>query len=240
MNEYPLENTHGIEIKHGLDPGWLWPYKHNEKHEVALKSHRRKYRSQYAQDPPKYDAEQMVWLEEDIKSASGKPWESPTRTVVAVDPATTDNKTSDEHGIIAATKHGRDEYTVERDLSRHGKPKHWADTAIFLHDSLYAAAIVIETNQGGDMCEDTLRNAGFKGKIIRVHASKGKVTRAEPISALYSQGFVRHARGLSKLEDEMLDLDPVTGKSQGKSPNRVDALVWALTELSKKGTFMIS
>lgn len=237
---YPEENTHGIPITHDLPYGWLWPYKHNQEHETALKSHRRKWNAQMLQAPKKREDEQLVWLEEDLKKAHGKPFNTPVRTVVAVDPATTDNKTSDEHGIVAATSHGKDKYSVDRDMSRRGSPKVWADTAIHLHDDLDAAAIVIETNQGGDMCEDTLRNAGFKGRIIRVHASKGKVARAEPISALYSQGFVRHDHGLSKLEDEMLDFDPVTGKSQGKSPNRVDAVVWALTELSKKGTFMCS
>jgi phage terminase large subunit-like protein len=239
--EYPEEYTHGIPIQHGLKDGWLWPYKHNEAHRVALESHRRKYRSQYAQRPPRRDEEQMVWQESDIKKAQGKPFEEPKkRTVVAVDPAASNTKTSDEHGIVAASSHGRDKYTVEQDLSRKGTPKQWADTAIYLYESLSADAIVIELNQGGDMAKDTLRNAGFKGKIIGVHASKGKVTRAEPIAALYAQDYVRHNPGLSKLEDEQLDFDPVTGKSNGVSPNRVDAVVWALTELSKKGTFMIS
>ena len=237
---YPEENTHGIEIKHNIPVGWLWPYKHNDTHDIALRSHRRKWLSQYKQTPPKRDEEQMVWLEPDVKNAKLIKFNTPIRTVVAVDPAASDTKTSDENGIIAATKHGKDKYSVDRDMSRRASPKKWADTAIYLYDDLNADAIVIETNQGGDMARDTLRNAGFKGKIISVHASKGKVARAEPISALYSQGFVSHSRGLDKLEDEQLDFDPVTGKSQDKSPNRVDAVVWALTELSKKGSFMCS
>jgi hypothetical protein len=237
--EYPEEYTHGTQIEHGLKPGWLWPYKHNETHEVALRSHRRKYDSQYAQKPKRRDEEQMVWQDGDIELAHDKLFDTPKRTVVAVDPAASDTKTSDEHGIVAATTHGKDRYTVDQDVSRKGSPKQWADAAIYLYDSLDAAAIVIETNQGGDMAKDTLRNAGFKGKIIGVHASKGKVTRAEPIAALYSQGFVRHAYGLNKLEDEQLDFDPVTGKSNGVSPNRVDACVWALTELSKKSEFKV-
>jgi phage terminase large subunit-like protein len=238
---YPEEYTHGIPIEHGLENGWLWPYKHNEAHEVALKSHRRKYTCQYAQAPKKRDEEQMVWQESDIAKAHGTPFTEPkNRTVVAVDPAASNTKTSDEHGIGVASSHGMDKYTIEADLSRKGTPKEWADTAIYLYDTHNADAIVIETNQGGDMAKDTLRNAGFKGNIIGVHASKGKVTRAEPIAALYAQDFVRHVPGLGKLEEEQLDFDPVTGLTNGKSPNRVDWSVWALTELSKKGTFMIS
>jgi hypothetical protein len=240
-NTYPEEYTHGIPIQHGLENGWLWPYKHNEAHEVALKSHRRKYTCQYAQAPKKRDEEQMVWQESDIEKAHGEPFTEPkNRTVVAVDPAASNTKTSDEHGIGVASSHGMDKYTVEADLSRKGTPKNWADTAIYLYETHNADAIVIETNQGGDMAKDTLRNAGFKGNIIGVHASKGKVTRAEPIAALYAQDFVRHVPGLQKLEEEQLDFDPVTGLTNGKSPNRVDWSVWALTELSKKTSFMIS
>ena len=82
------------------------------------------------------------------------------------------------------------------------------------------------------MCEQTLRNAGFTGKIVRVHASKGKVLRAEPVAAIYELGKVSHAEGLNLLEDEMMDFDILTGKSKGKSPNRVDAMVHGLTELA--------
>ena len=91
-----------------------------------------------------------------------------------------------------------------------------------------ADAIVIETNQGGDMAEDTLKNAGFKGKIIRVHASKGKYARAEPISALYEQGRVSHAGNLYLLENQLMEYIPTSAK---KSPDRLDAMVYALTEL---------
>lgn len=97
------------------------------------------------------------------------------------------------------------------------------------YDLHEADAIVIETNQGGDMAEDTLRNAGFKGRIIRVHASKGKFARAEPISALYSQGRVAHRGNLYNLENQQMEYIPTTAK---KSPDRLDALVWAMTELS--------
>ena len=240
QDEYPEENTHGDVIPHMLRDGWLWPYKHCEKHEKALRAHRRKWSSQYMQNPPRRDAEQMIWQEDDIKNASLGVFDTPIRTVVSVDPAVSNTKTSDEHGITVSSIHGPDKYTVDADYTRKGTPKDWADAAIHAYDYHEAAGMVIETNQGGDMCRDTLRNAGYKGKIIRVHASKGKVARAEPIAALYAQEFVKHKSGLHKLEDEMLDFDPVTGLSQGKSPNRVDSVVWGLTELSKHGKFMVS
>jgi len=239
-DEYPEDYTHGVPLPHGLPDGWLWSYKHDQENELALRSHRRKFASQYMQKPPRRDEEQMIWQEDDIKNARVDVFDTPVRTVVSVDPAVSNSKTSDEHGIVVASGHGPNRYTVDADYTRRGSPKQWADAAIYAHEYHAAAAIVIETNQGGDMCEETLRNAGFTGKIIRVHASKGKVARAEPIAALYTQGFVKHKPGLLKLEDEMLDLDPVTGLSNGKSPNRVDAVVWALTELSKHGKFMVS
>lgn len=233
--QYPAEYTHGILIEHGLPDGWLWPFKHNAKHETALSAHRRKYAAQYKQRPIKRDSEAQLWTEATINKAKVNvpDIEDAIRTVVAVDPATTNNATSDEHGIVVASKYPEeDRYSVEGDYSLKGSPKTWADRAILAYQEHTADAIVIETNQGGDMCEDTLRNAGFKGKIVRVHASKGKIARSEPIAALYEQDFVKHRAGLLLLEDEMMDLDPLTGKANGKSPNRVDALVWALSELS--------
>jgi phage terminase large subunit-like protein len=230
---YPSEYTHGIPIDHGLPDGWLWEFKHNEQHETALRSHRRKFAAQYMQAPIKRNEETALWSESVMaKARCDVPDDDPIRTVVSVDPATTNNATSDEHGILVASKHTETSFSVDGDYTCKGSPKTWADRAIAAYDKHEADAIVIETNQGGDMCESTLRNAGFRGRVIRVHASKGKVARAEPIAALYELGYVKHRTGLLLLEDEMLDLDSLTGKANGKSPNRVDALVWALSELS--------
>jgi phage terminase large subunit-like protein len=229
---YPEEYTHGIPIDHGLPDGWLWPFKHNASHEIALKAHRRRYWSQYMQRPIKRDDETALWTEKTIARSREREFTGPTRTVVAVDPAVSNNPNSDEHGIGVATLYGKSKYSVDADYTTRGSPKAWAERAILAYSTHDADAIVIETNQGGDMCEDTLRNAGFTGKVIRVHASKGKVIRAEPIAALYELGYVWHKPGLGTAEEEMLDFDPLTGKSNGKSPNRVDWIVWALTELS--------
>ena len=230
--KYPEEYTHGIPLDHGLDDGWLWSFKHNQKHEPALRAHRRRWSAQYRQAPIKRDEETALWTEKTINLARQWRDEVPIRTLVSVDPATTDNKTSDEHGIIVGSSYDGDRYGVRADYTRKGSPTVWANAAIDAYHHHEADAIVIETNQGGDMCEDTLRNAGFKGKIIRIHASKGKTARAEPIAALYELGYVTHHTGLSLLEDEMMDFDPLTGKSNKRSPNRVDAVVWLLTELS--------
>lgn len=232
---YPDEYTHGIPVAHDLPNGWLWPDKLNEDHAKALRAHRRTYRAQYLQDPIKQNEEFVLWTSDMIQQAQALYNTLPPvqRTVVAVDPATSHTDNSDHHGVVVASSHENNtHYSIEADHTLKGSPKTWAKAAIQAYNDYHADAIVIETNQGGDMCEETLRNAEFKGRIIRVHASKGKVIRAEPIAALYEQGMVAHAPGLSKLETEMEDFDTSTGKSNGKSPNRLDAAVWGLTQLS--------
>ena len=232
---YPEEYTHGIPVDHGLPDGWLWPFKHNEKHEIALKSHRRRYWAQYMQRPIKRDEETALWTEKTIAQARERIFEGaiPARSVVSVDPAVSNNPNSDEHGIGVATIYdGANQYSVDADYTCKGSPKQWAERAIAAYEKHEADGIVVEINQGGDMCIDTLRNAGFTGRILDVRAVKGKTIRAEPIAALYELGYVQHKTGLSAAEEEMLDFDPLTGKSNGKSPNRVDWIVWALTELS--------
>lgn len=229
---YPSAYTHGIPYDHGLDNGWLWPFKHNESHRGALESHRRKHRAQYMQDPIERDEDNALWKEDIIRKARAKMFGDATRTIVSVDPAVSNDQSSDDHGIMVLSRHQKDQYSVQADYTRKGSPLEWARAAISAYEKHEANAIVIETNQGGDMCEQTLRNAGFTGKIVRVHASKGKVLRAEPVAAIYEIGQVSHAEGLNLLEDEMMDFDILTGKSKGKSPNRVDAMVHGLTELA--------
>jgi len=232
--EYPKEYTHGTPIDHGLSDGWLWPYKHNGQHEVALRSHRRKFAAQYMQLPIKRNEETALWTDKIIAKSRSLNYgvELAIRTIVAVDPATTNTETSDEHGIIVGSEYPGNRYSLDADFTRKGSPLTWANAVIAAVEANNADAVVIETNQGGDMCESNLRNAGYKGRIIRVHAKKGKTLRAEPVVALYELGLVRHKGGMLKCEDEMLDFDPVTQKSNGKSPNRVDAAVYVLTELA--------
>jgi hypothetical protein len=166
--------------------------------------------------------------------------EEPTsieRIVVAIDPATTTNVGSNETGIVVAGIDGaRRGYALD-DESGVYKPEEWARKAISMYDTYDADCIVAESNQGGEMVESTIK-AVARGRTIPVklvHASRGKHIRAEPIAALYEQGKVRHAKPLPDLEDQMcsftIDFDRV---AEGYSPDRVDALVWALTELFPK------
>ncbi|AXF52961.1 MAG: large subunit terminase [Caudoviricetes sp.] len=229
---YPAENTHGIPIDHGLPDGWLWPFKHNESHRTTLTSHRRTFEAQYMQNPRRFNAEGALWTESLISAAHAlNIHEDKQRTVVAIDPQATNSDSSDETGIVVASVYGsgdKRQYSVDGDYSGKFSPAGWAKKAMDAYDTHQADSIVIETNQGGDMAEETLRNAGFKGRIVRVHASKGKFARAEPISALYEQGKVSHSGALYLLENQLMEYIPATSK---KSPDRLDAMVWALTEL---------
>lgn len=231
-SEHYPENTHAIPIDHGLPDGWLWPFKHNESHRVSLFSHRRTAEAQYMQKPRRFNAEGALWTEALITGAHAMAiHEEKSRTVVAIDPQATNSDESDETGIVAASSYGIGDarkFSVDGDYSGKFSPAGWAKKAMSAYETHEADAIVIETNQGGDMAEETLRNAGFKGKIIRVHASKGKYARAEPISALYEQGRVAHQGALYVLENQLMEYIPATAK---KSPDRLDAMVYALTEL---------
>lgn len=110
-------------------------------------------------------------------------------------------------------------------------PDGWAGRVKAAVDDWPGARVVLETNQGGAMGESVLRNCGLTAPVRRVHATTGKVTRAEPVAALYEQGRVAHAAGLEPLEEELLGLG--ADDAGGRSPDRADALVWAITELSR-------
>lgn len=152
------------------------------------------------------------------------------RIVVAIDPAGTNNRRSDETGIIVAGIRGKQAWVIH-DASGRYSPKGWADKALAMYETYDADAIVAEVNFGADMVEEViLRNipAGkMAPRIIKKRAARNKQLRAEPVVAMYERGQVYHWGELADLEDEMLTWVP----GQGDSPNRVDALVWALTDL---------
>jgi phage terminase large subunit-like protein len=148
--------------------------------------------------------------------------------VVAIDPAVSANKNSDETGIVGAGLGYDNHHYVLSDVSGIYTPLEWAKKAIFQYETLKADAIVAEVNNGGDLVEANLRAVGFTGRVIKVHASRGKATRAEPIVGLYEQGKVHHVGSLPGLETQMTTWAP----KEDDSPDRVDAMVWALTELS--------
>ncbi len=151
------------------------------------------------------------------------------RIVVAVDPAVTNSEASDEHGIIVAGLEGQRGIVLE-DGSIKGTPSDWAKRAISLYRTWQADGIVVEVNQGGDMVAHTLRTVDPNVHIIEVRATRGKHVRAEPIAALYEQGKVAHLGAFSELENQMTQMTSAGYEGDG-SPDRVDALVWALTEL---------
>ncbi len=229
---YPEEYTHGIQIEHDLPDGWLWPFKHNEEHKVALKSHKRSFQTQYMQRPKRFNAEGALWTEELIEAANNmkQPWER-KRRVVAVDPAGSNDPDSDDTGIVGATEYTDGNFSVDADHTVNDTTDKWADKVIWAHNEYDCDAVVVEVNNGGDLVENVLRLKKFTGRVIAVHASQGKYARAEPISALYEQYRVKHDPdgGLYDLEVELLEYIPSESK---KSPNRLDAVVWALTELS--------
>jgi phage terminase large subunit-like protein len=187
------------------------------------------------------DVEGALWQQEFLIYAD---WaiEDLDRIVVAIDPAGTANRRSDETGIVTAGMQRKvpgehDERAfVLADSSGQLTPSEWAKQAMRDYDRFGADAIVVETNFGADMVKENLRHNGFDGRVIESRATRGKQVRAEPIVALYEQHRVWH-RAISgvttveKLEEEMLTWVP----GEGASPNRVDALVWALTELLKPG-----
>lgn len=160
------------------------------------------------------------------------------RIVVAIDPAGTANRKSDETGIVVAGKIG-DEYWVLEDLSGKYSPGVWSATAIRAYRKWQADAVIAEKNYGGDMVAEVIRHAieadedGEPVRVLVTTATRSKQIRAEPVVGLYEQKRVKHLRGaLEKLEKEMTTWVP----GKGDSPNRLDAMVWAVIELAKLGS----
>jgi len=148
------------------------------------------------------------------------------RIVVGVDPAITAGEEADETGIIVCGKLGDRGYIID-DVSGKFSPQEWAIKAIQTYYKFNADRIVAEVNQGGDMVEHTIRTVDKNVAFKAVRASKGKILRAEPIAALYEQGRVHHCGNFAQLEDQLCTYTHETRES----PDRLDALVWGLTDL---------
>lgn len=168
-----------------------------------------------------------LWTRENIekKRIPRKPAEL-DRIVVAVDPAVTSKEGSDETGIVVVATAGDHGYVLE-DLSGRKKPDKWARDAVEAYYRYSADRVVAEVNNGGDLVELTLRTVDKNVSYKAVHASRGKRVRAEPVAALYEQGRVHHVGLFSELEDQLCTHTP----EEKDSPDRLDALVWGLTEL---------
>lgn len=158
------------------------------------------------------------------------------RIVVGVDPAATSSENANETGIVVAgvarignMPHG---YTLD-DWSMKGTPDEWARRAVAAYRRFEADRIVAECNQGGEMVSSVIRSIDPDVPVTLVRATRGKYVRAEPVSALYEQGRIHHIGSLATLEDQMIAFTPesASDRKDGTSPDRVDALVWAYTEL---------
>lgn len=150
------------------------------------------------------------------------------RVVVSVDPAVTANAESDMTGIIVAGIDVNGIAYVLEDATDRMTPEGWATKAIELYHKYSADRVVAEVNQGGDMVRHTLHTVDETIPYRAVRASRGKMARAEPVSALYEKDRVKHRRGLDELENQMVQWEPLGSIG---SPDRLDALVWAITDL---------
>ena len=175
------------------------------------------------------DVPGALWQREAIDKLRIREAPALARVVVAIDPAVTSGEDADETGIVVAARGDDGEFYVLADRTCRMSPDGWARRAVIALDEFSADRIVAETNNGGEMVELTVRTVRASAPYRAVHASRGKRVRAEPIAALYEQGKVHHVGALPELEDQMCSFLP---EGNERSPDRVDALVWALTELS--------
>jgi phage terminase large subunit-like protein len=157
-----------------------------------------------------------------------------SRIVIGIDPPAGSRPGSDACGIVAAGRAEDGTVYVLEDATVAGlAPAGWAAKAVALYRRLAADTLVAEVNQGGDMVRAVLRQVDESVPLKTVHATRGKWLRAEPIAAMYAQGKVKHVRPFEELEDQMCDFE-LSGLSSGRSPDRLDALVWAVTELTAR------
>jgi predicted phage terminase large subunit-like protein len=150
------------------------------------------------------------------------------RVVIAIDPATTHHNASDETGIIVAGLHTQGFVVILDDLSGRHSPAHWGQRVVEAYEQYKADRVVAEVNKGGDLVERIITSIDPHVSYRAVRATRGKVTRAEPVAALYEQGKVVHQRPLRELETQLCTYVP---NQTSSSPDRMDALVWAVTDL---------
>jgi phage terminase large subunit-like protein len=182
------------------------------------------------------NVEGALWTREMIESARVTEAPPLVRVVVAIDPAVTSSSTSDETGIVCAGVSSAGEYYILDDKSLRASPDKWARQAVNLYHEHKADKIVAETNNGGDMVIMLLKQVDAGIATKKVTATRGKQLRAEPISSLYEQGKVHHIGYFPELESQMCEWTPLSNES----PDRLDALVWALTELNSGGSSMLA
>lgn len=174
------------------------------------------------------EAEGALWTRSELDMLRVAAHPMLKRVVIAVDPAVTSNEQSDETGIVVAALGHDDHCYILKDLSGRYKPDAWARTTVDAYEHWKADRVIGEKNNGGDLIEYTLRTVDPNISYRSVSASRGKQARAEPVHALYEQGRVHHVGQHPSLEDQLVNWEPL---STDKSPDRLDAMVWAVTDL---------
>ena len=178
------------------------------------------------------DLEGALWSYSSIENQRITKEQMPNmqRIVVAIDPAVTSGDFSDETGIVVVGTGEDGKFYVLEDASLKASPDRWATTAIEYFYKYEADRIIAEVNNGGDLVEKVVRTVDRSVPYSAVRASRGKLVRAEPVAALYEQEKVHHVGEFKILEDQLISYTV----SSRKSPDRLDALVWAITELSQR------
>ena len=180
-----------------------------------------------------------LWNRNQIEASRIKPDQVPAliRVVVGVDPAVTSGEDSDLTGIVTAGYAADGHYYILDDSSMKASPDTWARKITSNFELYKADRIIAETNNGGDLVVHLLQQVNPNLPVKKVTATRGKAVRAEPIASLYEQGRVHHIGMFPELEEQMCEWEPGVSKD---SPDRMDALVWALTELSEGSASLTS
>ncbi len=176
------------------------------------------------------DTPGALWTRDLLEAAHVEIAPPLSRVVIAVDPSGSDGTGGDRQGIVVVGLGDDGKGYVLQDASMRGSPQEWARQVAALYEIHGADRVVAEANYGGAMVEAVLRTAAPELPVKMVTASRGKHLRAEPVAALYEQGRVLHVGGFAALEDQLCEMT-TTGFVGAGSPDAVDALVWAITDL---------
>ena len=222
----PLDrSTRAFAVINPIDNPLLGDAYLDELRDLPERQRKRFYGGEYLTEVPG-----ALWPLDRIESLRVANCPDLRRIVVAVDPSGSDGVGGDMQGIVAAGLDEHGHVYVMRDASCREAPAGWAARAVRLYHELGADKMVAEINYGGAMVESTIRTADPDVAFKTVTASRGKHVRAEPVAALYEQGKVHHVGTFPELEEQM-GMMTTAGYQGGGSPDRLDALVWAITEL---------
>jgi len=205
---------------HNLVPGYL----------EELKTLPERMRTRFLHGEFQSDNPHALWKAGDIAASRVQGAPQLRRVVVGVDPAVSAHAGSDETGIVVAGIDANGQYYVLEDASLQGSPLVWAQEVVRAYRHYKADRVVAEVNQGGDLVLSNIRFVDRQIAVSPIHSMRGKMLRAEPIAALYEQKLVHHVGEHPKLETQMVEWDPTD--TSASSPDRIDALVFALTELA--------